>query len=107
MLSGMAEATEAGFARRGRFPGVRRASPVAAPAPSPPEELTTLRTVKRLAQELASSGLTEASIRWAIFHEETNGLKEAGAVVRPTGSRRVFLDREKYEQWLRGKAGPT
>lgn len=85
-----------------RRPDASRGAP--APPASQPEERITLRTVKRLAEELAPAGLTEASIRWAIFHEETNGLKEAGAIVRPAGSRRVLIDREKYEQWLRGKS---
>jgi hypothetical protein len=106
MLSGMAEATEAGFDRASRRQAFRRSTtapdrPAAPPAPAPQDGLASLRTVKRLAEELAPSGLTEASIRWAIFHEKSNGLKESGAVVRPPGSRRVFIDRDKYEQWLR------
>lgn len=109
-LGGMAEATDAGLGREATLAALRRSAAARrapAPAPPQPEELTKLRTVKKLAEELAPAGLTEASIRWAIFHEEANGLKEVGAVVRPSGSRRVLIDREKYEQWLRGKTSST
>ncbi len=109
-LSDMAEETGASFDRVSRRPSFRRSTaapdrPAAPAAPAPQDGLASLRTVKRLAEELAPSGLSEASIRWAIFHEESNGLKESGAVVRPPGSRRVFIDRDKYEKWLRSAAG--
>lgn len=105
-MLGMMVETETAFARGGRLGGLRRSSSSsqggAAPAESPQVEgLTALRTVKRLAEDLAPSGLTEASIRWAIFHEETNGLGESGAVVRPPGTHRVYIDKDRFEQWLR------
>lgn len=66
-------------------------------------ELTHLRTVRRLAQEMEACGITEASIRWALFNREHNGLAASGAVLRPPGTRRLFIDRRKYEEWLRSE----
>lgn len=64
-------------------------------------DLEQLRTVRRLAEELASSGITQASIRWAVFNRERNGLEGSGAIIRPPGTRRVLIDLRRYEDWFR------
>lgn len=37
-------------------------------------------------------------IRHRIFHEETNGLKKSGAIIR--NGRRVLINEEKFFTWL-------
>jgi len=37
-------------------------------------------------------------LRWQIFNEEKNGLKQAGAIVRV--GRKVLIDTEKYFVWV-------
>jgi hypothetical protein len=69
-------------------------------------DLAQLRTVRRLAEELAPSGISQASIRWSIFNRERNGLAASGAIVRPPGTRRVLIDRVRYENWLRSGRDP-
>jgi hypothetical protein len=66
--------------------------------------LSSLRSVRLLAAELAPSGITEASLRWAIFNRHRNGLDASGALIRPPGTRRVFIDRERFETWLRSRS---
>ncbi len=44
-------------------------------------------------------GLTTAALRWQIFNEENNGLREAGAVLRV--GRAVYLDPQRYFDWVR------
>lgn len=53
-----------------------------------------LRTVKQLAKEAAF--VSEAKIRWWVFHRETNGFKPA--VIKIGG--RVFIDRLEFNRWL-------
>jgi hypothetical protein len=67
-------------------------------------ELANLRTVRRLAEEMAQCGITEASIRWALFNRQRNGLAASGAIVRPAGTRRLFIDIRRYEDWLRSRS---
>ena len=55
-----------------------------------------ITTVIKLAEK--HDGLTEQSIRWALFNADRNGLAETGAVVRK--SRRIFIVEEKYLTWL-------
>lgn len=45
------------------------------------------------------TGLTVAALRWHVFNEQHNGLREAGAVVRV--GRTVLLDPEKLFAWMR------
>lgn len=56
--------------------------------------LDKLVTVKQLA--VASPAFTEASLRWKIFHAETNGLDRALVKV----GRRVLIDLVEFERWL-------
>lgn len=44
---------------------------------------------------------SEASLRWFIFMEHQNGLKQSGAVIRL--GRKVLIDEEKFIAWLRGQ----
>lgn len=80
--------------------------PAGAAAPAPARGITALRTVKRLAEELRDSGITLAALRWYLFNGDRNGLNASGAVVRPPGCRRVLIDREKFERWLRSRTAP-
>ena len=41
---------------------------------------------------------TPGGMRWQIFNENTNGLSDAGAIVRV--GRRVYIDEEKYFSWI-------
>jgi len=40
----------------------------------------------------------QGGIRHQIFHEETNGLKKSGAIIRI--GRKVLIDEEKYFHWV-------
>ncbi|MAM93314.1 MULTISPECIES: helix-turn-helix domain-containing protein [Alphaproteobacteria] len=53
-----------------------------------------LRTVKQLAAE--APFVTEAKLRWWIFHADTNGLK--AALIKIGG--RVYIDRAEFNKWL-------
>ncbi|MCZ8036465.1 MAG: helix-turn-helix domain-containing protein [Novosphingobium sp.] len=53
-----------------------------------------LRTVKQLAAE--APWVTEAKLRWWIFHAESNGL---GAALIKIGGR-VYIDRTEFNRWL-------
>ena len=55
-----------------------------------------ITTVTKLAEK--HDGITEQSIRWAIFNAKKNGLHESGAVVRK--GRRILLVEERYLKWL-------
>jgi hypothetical protein len=41
---------------------------------------------------------SESSLRWQIFHSDSNGLDDAGAILRVGG--RVFIHRGRYLNWL-------
>lgn len=53
-----------------------------------------LRTVKQLANETPI--LTEAKLRWYIFHAETNGM--ASSIVKI--SSRVYIDSVAFASWV-------
>ncbi|MCA3512059.1 MAG: DNA-binding protein, partial [Rhodobacter sp.] len=53
-----------------------------------------LRTVKQLAAE--APWVTEAKLRWWIFHAESNGL--SAALIKIGG--RVYIDRTEVNRWL-------
>ena len=55
-----------------------------------------ITTVTKLAEK--HDGITEQSIRWAIFNAKKNGLEESGAIFRK--NRRIFLVEERYVAWL-------
>ena len=44
------------------------------------------------------SAFTNGQIRWLIFNSKTNGLDEAGVIVRLP--RRVFIDEDRFFEWL-------
>tara|TARA_B100000965_G_scaffold215949_2_gene180630 strand:- start:35550 stop:35762 length:213 start_codon:yes stop_codon:yes gene_type:complete len=56
-----------------------------------------LRTVKQLAAE--ATFVTEAKLRWWIFHADTNGLKTA--LIKIGG--RVYIDRFEFNRWLESR----
>lgn len=57
---------------------------------------SNLRTVEQFVA--ANPAFTAGSLRWLIFNEHKNGLREAGAIVR-IGSR-VYIDLTKFDAWL-------
>ena len=64
-----------------------------------PETQATSRiysTVKQFSQR--HPAFAEGGLRWQIFNEETNGLKQSGAIVR--NGRRVLIHEEKFFAWL-------
>ena len=60
------------------------------------------RNLKTVSQFAAESAFTEPQLRWWIFHAENNGLAAAGAVVR-VGGRRVYIDTDGFDAWLRAQ----
>ena len=56
-----------------------------------------LRIVAQLVAE--TSWLTGGEIRWFLFHRETNAL--ASTVVRI--GRRLYIDLDKFQDWLAGQ----
>ena len=55
-----------------------------------------ITTVNKLAEK--HDGLTEQSIRWAVFKAEENGLADSGAIFRK--GRRIFIVEDRYLDWL-------
>jgi hypothetical protein len=47
--------------------------------------------------------VTEGSLRWQIFHRETNGIEKAGAIVKGRDGR-WYVSPSKYRAWLAGAA---
>ncbi len=62
--------------------------------------LPTLSTVKDFVARNPS--FTEGGLRHQIFHERTNGLAKAKAIIR-TG-RKVLIHEERYFAWLLGES---
>jgi hypothetical protein len=60
-----------------------------------------LKTVKQFS--IDNPAFSEASIRWQVFNEGSNGLKESGAIVRM--GRRVLVDEDRWFQWLDSQNG--
>ena len=54
------------------------------------------KTVKQFSQD--NPAFSEGGVRWQIFNENTNGLKESGAIVRM--GRKVLIDEDKFHEWL-------
>ena len=63
-----------------------------------PNNLDTVQSLVRKNPDV----LKEGGIRWQIFNEDTNGLKESGAIMRVGNGKRkkVLIDTDKYFQWL-------
>ncbi len=60
-----------------------------------------LKTIKQFSRD--NPAFTEASIRWQVFNENSNGLTEAGAIVRM--GRRVLIDEGRWFDWLDSQNG--
>lgn len=61
------------------------------------------RNLKTVAEFVKDGPQTEGQIRWQIFNSSSNGLDEAGVIVRI--GRRLYLDVDRYWQWVdSGKA---
>jgi len=56
--------------------------------------LETVRTLARKHPDV----ITEGGLRWEIFNEEKNGLKESGAILRR--GRKILIDADRYFRWL-------
>ena len=57
------------------------------------------RNLRRVNQFLQDNpAFTNGQIRWLIFNSHSNGLDEAGAIVRMP--RRVFIDIDRFFEWL-------
>ncbi len=54
------------------------------------------KTVKQFSQD--NPAFSESGLRWQIFNENTNGLKESGAIIRM--GRKVLIDEDKFHEWL-------
>lgn len=59
-------------------------------------------TVEQLVQR--HPALTPGGVRWMLFHRETNGLQQSGAVI--THGRRLYLDENRFLAWF-ASAGKT
>ena len=62
-------------------------------------QIPNLYTVNQLAEK--HQALTQGGIRWDIFNEDENGLKESGAIMRH--GRKVLIDEALYFSWITGK----
>ena len=60
------------------------------------QHAANLLTVAQFAKE--HPAFPEGGLRWQIFHEESNGLKKAGAIIR-VGSK-VLIDVNRYFSWI-------
>ena len=60
--------------------------------------IPTLSTVKQFHKR--HPAFPEGGLRHRIFHAESNGLAESGAIVR--NGRRVLIDEERFFDWLVG-----
>lgn len=60
--------------------------------------IPTLSTVKQFHER--HPAFPEGGLRHRIFHAESNGLAESGAIVR--NGRRVLIDEERFFDWLVG-----
>jgi hypothetical protein len=80
-------------------PKRKRAVKAAKPEQVLPPALYQLSTPYQLAKRYQA--ITLGQIRWAIFHEEENGLAESGAITR--FGRRILIDEVKFVTWLFSK----
>ena len=61
--------------------------------------IPNLLTIKQFAT--FHHAFPEGGLRHRIFHAQSNGLAESGAIIR--NGRRVLIDEEKFFEWLREK----
>jgi hypothetical protein len=66
-----------------------------------PEANWTYQTIKQFCQR--NPAFTAGGIRHNIFYEETNGLKESGAIVRNGG--RILIHEIKFFAWIETRSG--
>jgi hypothetical protein len=66
-----------------------------------PTTTRTLLTVRQFAEK--HPAIPIGGIRWQIFNEETNGLKESGAIIRV--GRKVLIDEARYFAWVDASNG--
>ena len=57
-----------------------------------------LITVKNLVR--ARPEFSEGQIRWQLFNADTNGLTDAGVILKING--RLYLDEDRYDAWIDG-----
>ncbi|HIF49930.1 MAG TPA: hypothetical protein EYQ42_00085 [Thiotrichaceae bacterium] len=55
-----------------------------------------LKTVSQFTE--SNPAFTLGGLRWQIFNEDENGLKEAGAIIRI--GRKVLIDVDRYFYWV-------
>lgn len=63
--------------------------------------MTTFVTVNQLAER--QPALKVGGIRHLIFNEETNGLKESGAISRL--GKKILIDEGKFIAWIKSAGG--
>ena len=61
--------------------------------------IPTLSTVKQFSEH--HPAFPVGGLRHRIFHAESNGLAESGAIIR--NGRRVLIDEERFFDWLTGR----
>ena len=61
----------------------------------------TYQTIKQFCER--NPAFTQGGIRHNIFFEETNGLKESGAIVRNGG--RILIHEERFFAWIETRSG--
>ena len=61
----------------------------------------TYQTIKQFCER--NPAFTQGGIRHNIFFEETNGLKESGAIVRNGG--RILIHEIKFFAWIETRSG--
>ena len=63
-----------------------------------PNNLDTVQSLARKNPDV----IKEGGVRWQIFNEDTNGLKESGAIIRVGNGKlkKVLIDTDKYFGWL-------
>lgn len=55
-----------------------------------------LLTVPQFSEQ--NPAFPKGGLRWQIFNEDTNGLKESGAIIRV--GRKVLIDADRYFDWV-------
>lgn len=58
-----------------------------------------LRTISQFCEE--NDAFTVGGVRWLVFNECSNGLKQSGAIYRV--GRRVLINPEKFFAWIEKK----
>ncbi len=60
-------------------------------------EIPSLLTVSQFS--IKHPAFPEGGLRYRIFHADSNGLAESGAIIR--NGRRVLIDEQRFFDWLR------